>query len=181
MGQPYIASQILPCLVAAPMRDSCPHPHEDLCPHLSVLKKICFKAAKSGNSTHEHTPQLKIQSTSPRRQATLLLRANIFNCRHSHTMPLSDWDSGAVGSFRRKTRHNNCVIHVSWSQITHCQIANKLVICCKAEVISETVLYGFIDSVSAHIPGKDSAPSSSKNHCQYPGDARGFPHYPKAI
>ena len=65
MGKSYIALQIFPCLIAASVRDSCPHLHENLRPHLSVLKKIRFKATKSGDSAHKYTPQLKMQSASP--------------------------------------------------------------------------------------------------------------------
>ena len=73
MGKPYIALQIFPCLIVTPVRDHGPHLHEDLRPAFGMLKKIRFKTTKSGNSTHKHTPQPKMQSASPLRSATLLL------------------------------------------------------------------------------------------------------------
>lgn len=86
---PMLRLQIFPCLVAASVCDDRPHPLENPCPHFSILKKVCFKITKSGNSTHKHTPNLKNgKGASPLRKAPLLYCTNIFRILYFATASL---------------------------------------------------------------------------------------------
>lgn len=66
MGQTYVTPQIFPGLIAAPMCYRCPHPHKHPRPGPRVLKEVCIKVTKSGNSAHNHTPQPEIQTLNPK-------------------------------------------------------------------------------------------------------------------
>ena len=57
MGKADIVLQIFSCLIVSPVCDRCSHPHQDLFPHLSILKKIFLKITKPVNYTHKNTTQ----------------------------------------------------------------------------------------------------------------------------
>ena len=51
----------IPRLVPSPVGDGRPHLYQDLRPVPGIRKKITMKTGKTGNSTHKHTPQPKIE------------------------------------------------------------------------------------------------------------------------